>query len=798
MTAPVADRHELFDDCLACLTPGVEAGDTAEPLLHAALQQAQRVMSPHGVDVYLQGLCALSRLGKGAELLQSYLEHMPDVARAVGEDVQADVVESLMMLASLTSGAVLTRVLSRLPLAANRLGDAELLRAYLRLLHQLASRAPRGLRPMLESLDELLSRLTLGGLRRWALWGAETYQRDFDGQGEYFALRSETSKSILQRERSGRLFVDYQRQLNYYLRALWGRAFALRPGAGDLQDDAAARPYIEDYQVYLPDAIDNWHGIDGVDAYRAAVAHAAAHLAYTSEGLYLERLDAWQLACVDLFEDARVEYLAYRRFPGLARLWLRFFDSAREQVSTLLDPHLSSLLQLGYALLSRRYAGQPEWIAELARDYNAALEQDANDAALALDFGLRCHAQLGRAGRLPPASLLGSWPIPYRDDNRFFHAFDSAAAVVDVEQLSWLQPTLRRQVGLMEMVNEIDSELVDDSPQEVWVLPTELFPYEDQGVSYNASEGGPPLAPPCHYDEWDYRVQLARPHWTTLVEQRPPRGDPTRMDRILETYKPVANRMRHLIDRLQPRGLVRERGCEEGDQLDIDAAVDAMIDLRRGVLPDTRVNIRVTHHRRDLSLLVLMDLSASTNDPVARVGGEDGEPFTLLDLTRESCGLLAWAVDSIGDRFAVHGFASDGRNDVRYYRLKDFDQAYDEAARARLAGISGGLSTRMGTALRHAGRQLLQQPSRKRLVLLITDGEPADIDERDPRYLREDCRHAVNELAAQGVHSFCLTLDPLADSYVQHIFGARNYSIVDNVAALPERLPRVFSALTGA
>ena len=113
-------------------------------------------------------------------------------------------------------------------------------------------------------------------------------------------------------------------------------------------------------------------------------------------------------------------------------------------------------------------------------------------------------------------------------------------------------------------------------------------------------------------------------------------------------------------------------------------------------------------------------------------------------------------------------------------------------------GKKGDPAERIVEFVCHAGRQLLQQPTSKRLVLLITDGEPADIDERDPRYLREDCRHAVGELAAQGVHSFCLTLDPQADGYVERIFGANHYSIVDNLAALPERLPRVFSTLTGA
>ena len=268
---------------------------------------------------------------------------------------------------------------------------------------------------------------------------------------------------------------------------------------------------------------------------------------------------------------------------------------------------------------------------------------------------------------------------------------------------------------------------------------------------------------------------------------------------ILDKHKPIASRIKHLIDALQPQGIVRKRGYEDGDELDIDAAVRAMVDIRRGIMPDPRVNIRITRHLRDLSMLVLMDLSASTND---RIGGlkEDDEGYldqpSILDLTREATGLLSWAVDSIGDNFAVHGFASDGRHDVQYYRFKDFDESYTDASKARLSGMSGGLSTRMGAALRHAGYHLGQQASSKRLVLLITDGEPADIDERDPRYLREDCKHAVEELAAQGVHSFCLTLDSNADDYVARIFGQNNYSIVNDVAALPERLPKVFSALT--
>ena len=772
-------------------------GNDHADLLQASYLEAERVMSPLGLENYLQGIKALSSLGKEQDLVLTYIQEMPVVVKAVGEDVLPDIIESVMKLSSLTSGSVMTLMLASMPLAASRLGDAELLLGFLKLLHQLAAKAPRGLRPMLESLGDLLSRLTLGGLRRWAMWGAEAYQRDFSGQADYFAIATETSKSVLQRERRGTLFVDNHRKLNFYLRALWGRAFLMRPTSGDYETRKGNRPFIEDYLLHLPDAYDRYHDIEGIDVYRAAAAHAAAHIVYSKHAVDDADLSATQQCCIDLFEDARVEYLAGQRFPGLRRLWLRFFEYGGDTEQARQYPAVEQMLRIGRALLDRDYQDDTAWIRNLADEFRQALQDDAQAESLACDYGLRCHEHLGE---LPATHVLQELPLPYRDDNRYFWNFaEDRMTEYDFERLPWRQPTRRKLVSLMEMVNEIDSELEDGSPQEIWVLPTELFPYEDLGVSYNQSEGVEALSQPFHYDEWDYRVQLARPQWTTVIEHRQPKGDAALMDQVLEKHRPVANRIRHLVDALQPRGVVRQRGFEDGDEMDLNAALDAVIDIRRGVMPDPRVNVRITHHRRDLSMVLLLDLSASTNDRIGLPGAADEaspEQPSILDLTRDASGLLAWAVDSIGDNFAVHGFASDGRHDVQYYRFKDFDESYDDIARARLAGMRGGLSTRMGAALRHAGWHLVQQPTRKRLVLLLTDGEPADIDERDPRYLREDCRHAVEELAAQGVQSFCLTLDAHADDYVARIFGQNNYSIVDNIEALPERLPKVFSALT--
>lgn len=779
-----------------------EDGQVLERATHAC-QQAQKSLSPRGLENYLAGAQALSALAKGPDLVVGYLEQMPAVSREVGEDVIADVVEAIMKLASLTSAAIMLLILGKLPMVATRLGDAEMLRAYLKLLHQLAASAPRGLRAMQEVIDELLTRLSLGGLRRWVNWGARTYRQDFEGQVSYFSLSSATARKLLERECRGLLFIDNQRKLNAYLRALWARAFMLRPGSMDYASGEGGMPYIEHGQIFLPDACDRFFKIEAINVYRAAAAHAAAHLLHTRVELGSEDLSPAQQCFVELFEDARVEFLATEKAPGLGKLWLAFFHQARESGAIMqkLHPMQVKMLALSQSLLDPAYRDDDASIGRIADDFRRQLAKRAGDATISLRSGLACHEFFSNRQEMPSSRILRESVLPYRDDNRYVWEFDEyGGGNQPGEQFIWNRPTRRKKVSLMEMVNEVDSELKDGRPQELWVLPTELFPYEDLGKSYNQIEAAEAHPEPYYYDEWDYQVQLARPHWCRLSEKWQGRGDASEMDTILHKYKHLANRIRYLIDAMQPRGVERKRGYEDGELLDIDAAVSAMIDMRRGISPDPRVNIRVTRHHRDLSVLLLLDLSASTNDKIGALQPQQAgyqEQASILDLTREASGLLAWAMDAIGDRFALHGFASDGRDDVQYYRFKDFDAAYDEQAKSRLAGMSGGLSTRMGAALRHAGWHLGQQRSRRRLVLMISDGAPADVDEPDPQYLRHDTRQAVNELAAKGIHSYCLTLDANAQSYAARIFGENNYSIVDKIERLPERLPELFSALTG-
>ena len=756
--------------------------------LNASFHEAARVMSPGGLRNYIEGAKALSELGRGPELVISYLQEMPLVVKQVGEDILVDLITAVMKLASMVSGSVVARLFDTLPTASARLGDAELLRQYLTLIHQLSAKAPRGLRPMLEHLDQLLEQLTLGGLRRWALWGAQAHMRDFDALNKYFSLQSADSLAVLQKERRGTLFVDTQRKLNFYLRALWARDFFMRPTSGDYETREGYKPFIESRVIHLPDAYDDYGGISGKELYRAAAAHTAAHLVYTRRPISAEQLNQTQMLFIGLFEDARIEHLAIRDFPGLKQLWSPLHETMPE-ARPQLDPAVAMIETLAHALLDFELECDDDLIGETVTEFRTRFAADPEDNRLSWDLGVTFYNRLGARLRLPVLRILESARIPYRDDNRYIWAFDEKTWH-EAEYIS-ASHQVRKKVSLIDMVmGDADIEFAGDDAEEIWTLETPYF-LDQEGVTINELEGKEPVSDPFHYQEWDYQVQLHRPNWATVLEKRQPKGDPALIDGILTEYKPIASNLRRIIDALQPTGLIRQRRQEDGDEIDLNAAIRAMIDMRMGEMPDPRINIRYIRKTRDLAVLLLLDLSQSTNEIMA------GSDRPVIQLAREATTLLSWAINGIGDPYAIHGFASDGRHDVQYYRFKDFDQAFDDQAKAKLSGMRGGLSTRMGAALRHAGQYLLRQPQQKKLLLLVSDGEPADIDERDPQYLRMDTKKAVEELATVGVNTYCLTLDPEADQYVSRIFGPNRYTVVDHVQKLPERLPQLFVSLTG-
>ncbi|MDP2024830.1 nitric oxide reductase activation protein NorD [Sulfuriferula sp.] len=770
-----------------------ELGEHAGEVLRAAWSEAARVFSSRGLEnTYLKGATGLKSLGRGTDLVVSFIQSAPAVARELGEDAVSDLLAAAIKMYSKTSATVIASIFSTSPVAAARLGDPELFRGYLHLLDTLLAQAPRGVRPMLDHLSTLLGQLTLGGLRRWALWGAQAHKTNFEGQLKYFSLESPESIGVLQKERKGTLFIDVQRRIGMYLRALWGRDFFMRPTSGDFERREGYRPSIEGYIMHLPDAYDDFvfnsptgeeTRIPGIELYRASAAHAACHQVYTTDQFDRTGLSALQVALVGLIEDARVEGLALAQFPGLKQTWLSLHAATPQSG----DSAAALMARLARILLDENYRDDHPWVTLGCRLFSERRAQ-TNVTEWVRDIGTRLADEMQALG-VSYSQSNDVADIPYRDDNRYMWEFEDIREAGQVIAGVTTQQ-IRKYASVMEMLNTLDVPGAGDDANEIWVLSTEFFSDEDPTTSLNQKEGREPPPDPYHYPEWDYQMQLDRPDWCTVLEKRPKPGEVEIIDDIVVKHKPLVARLKYLIEAMQPQGVQRLRKQEDGDEIDLNAAVRAMIEMRMGEQPDPRIMMRNVRKVRDLSVLLLIDLSESTNDAVL------GSDSTVLQLAREATVLLADALDKIGDPFAIHGFDSNGRHDVEYFRYKDFGMAYNDQAKSRLAGMSGQLSTRMGAAMRHAGSILKRQPSNKKLLLVITDGEPADNDVRDPQYLRFDAKKAVEELTRNGIATYCLSLDPRADQYVSRIFGAKNYMVVDHVQRLPEKLPLLYMGLT--
>ncbi|QFG77768.1 VWA domain-containing protein [Acidithiobacillus sp. 'AMD consortium'] len=782
----MAVELEKYQDILA------ELGEHAVEVLRASWDEAARVFTPRGLEnYYLNGATSLKSLGRGTDLVVSFIQSAPAVAHELGEDAVREMLAAAIKMYSKTSATVIAAMFSSSPVAAARLGDPELFRGYLHLLDTLLAQAPRGVRPMLDHLSTLLGQLTLGGLRRWALWGAQAHKTDFDGQAKYFALESPESIGVLQKERKGTLFIDVQRRISMYLRALWGRDFFMRPTSGDFEQREGYRPSIEGYIIHLPDAYDDlvWQApsgeethIHGIELYRASAAHAACHQVYTTDQFDSTGLSTLQSALIGLIEDARVETIALKQFPGLRHIWLPLHTATPASGNEA----ASLMARLAHALLDPDYRDDHPWVA-MGRQIFSEQQERLVSTEWSREVGLRLAAEMLQLG-VAYSATTDVPDIPYRDDNRYMWEFEDIRADGQVIAGVTTQQ-IRKYVSVMEMVNALDVPGAGDDANEIWVLSSEFF-RDEEPTSLNQQEGREPPPDPYHYPEWDYQMQMERPEWCTVLEKRAKSGTLETIHEIVAKHKPIIGRLKFLIEALQPQGVQRLRKQEDGDEIDLNAAVRAMIEMRMGEQPDPRIMMRNVRKVRDLSVLLLIDLSESTNDPVL------GSDSTVLQLAREATVLLADALDKIGDPFAIHGFDSNGRHDVEYFRYKDFGASYNDQAKSRLAGMSGQLSTRMGAAIRHAGSILKRQPSNKKLLLVITDGEPADNDVRDPQYLRYDARKAVEELTQAGIAPYCLSLDPRADQYVSRIFGAKNYVVLDHVQRLPEKLPILYMGLT--
>ncbi len=292
------------------------------------------------------------------------------------------------------------------------------------------------------------------------------------------------------------------------------------------------------------------------------------------------------------------------------------------------------------------------------------------------------------------------------------------------------------------------------------------------------------------YPEWDYRAQAYREGWARVHDCELREHDAAGAARMWEATAHLRRRLRRALQRQRPVRRAPLRRRPDGEDLDLDAAVDYVVARRAGLAPRPDVYVRRAARGRDTAVLLLADLSTSIMATTPDGGGR------VVDRLRAALLVFADALEEVGDPCAVRGFASKYHDGVEYYRIKAFDEPLDADRRARIAGLTGRLASRMGAAIRRAVDELRAAPAQRRLLLILSDGRPADYDDGgDLRYLHEDTRLAMKEARDAGIHAFCVTLDPRAGTYLPAIFGVGHYLVLEDVDRLPQRLPEIYLRL---
>lgn len=656
------------------------------------------------------------------------------------------------------SGPEVAEQLDRiLPDIMRRDGIAQHIGDFLDLLQEVPALGRNEAAGLAASLAHLTARLDVPALRRWIITGLRAYERDPAQLLAYFRLEDPLAARSLVHEQSNLRFDALKDCLQYYVDGLLGKHLKLEGRPSGALHGPPLRPVVAEGGLFLPDGytvLDS--GGDGA-LYRAACAHAIAHLQFSPRHLPTKDLKPMLVAVIGLVEDARVEYLMMRQLPGLKGLWRRFHD-ATDFADRLSFADLAG--RLARALNDPEHGDDNYWVNKGVRLFQEQLGNPADYASfrriasiLANDLGQM------RVRFLPEAYV----PTPsYRDDNSCLWDFGEPRTPPPPQE-----PLHLDAVRIEQEKSEPPSDNGADSP-----VPAAATPVDGQRR--------------FDYPEWDYQAAVERAAWATVIEQPRTPGSV-----VAPQTAPAPQTHRNLFSLIKARQLSRSTKLVrqwEGEELDLNAAVAARVDMRSGVPPDPRVFKRPGRRTIESAILVLLDTSESTNDCLP------GRFDSVLDAIRDASLKLGAAMAVARQKFAIHAFCSNGRQAVSYFRVKDFSDSFGAAEQARVRALKGAWSTRMGAALRHAQTMLDEQPCERRILLLVTDGEPSDVDVKDPNYLIEDTARAVRVITGEGTIPFCLTVDKKAEHYVARVFGDR-YLLLENPQDLVAQLSHVFVRL---
>ena len=745
-------------------------------------------------------------------------------------------------------GNLLPRALRRMP-EGRRCGQLQQLR-------RVARADLRLLEPFLEGLERGLNLLADQALERFGDQALALASRHFEQGLRFMALRSETAHERCRALQTAVPLTRVTVGLNRYLQARIGHSTGLKPLSAlpGIKDEALVggpRAACDGSTVFLPEEIDHYPSHKAnARLFRIMAKFETALIEYATFQFDLERARdlglsvvapppasddppavaadlAWFVAGFDypplaldlltLFEHARLNVRLQIDYPGLVREGRPVFQAefGERRDSAHPPPFLDAAyacLALGLSLIDMAFEtpAEPGLLADMQAAFRAAdparMPVEAS-AGLVITF-YPLVAQALAVGRRPYRPLTPPFrlALPVDAHARALAPEAHQAAVIahhlaasgfklypaDLRMLLKRNSgrldgedvrALLRQARRTDRANGPEPAALETLDPSDWQLTSTV------GVEA-ALEDPEDVENVVWLQEWHHLIGDYLHDHVRVRDRRLPSAANGFYTAVLERHQGLVRRLKYAFELLRPEGLQLLRQWIEGDDFDYRALLDYALDRRAGVMPSERLYIKRIKQRRDVAVLLLVDLSRSTSNIVA---GSDAS--SVLDVEKEAIVLFSQALEVVGDRYAIAGFSGTGRLGVDYFRIKDFDAALDEVVRGGIGQLRPQRSTRMGAAVRRATRDLLEMEARVRLLIVIGDGFPNDLEYKQD-YAIADTRQAIGEARARQVYTHAITVNIPASPRLDDLFGHVHHTVISDVRELPDQLLRIYSTLT--
>ena len=726
---------------------------------------------------------------------------------------------------------------------SNRASAIELSRRVLALTKEIAAVDGEAALACFRSASRALRSVSIEQFEAWARRGLTSGRSDARARRSYFSLETRGSYEALHTGGAGLALESVQHLLRLYVEALTGREVEVAPLAA-VPDEAR----IDDGRtIHLPSLV-NEFGDDELDfrLYKVLAAHAAgqiefgtyerggmlrvAHSAitarYSEENV--EALDAFSIADeivqlrkgVEIQENTKeIGEVGYRDvlklfpMPQLARRAFGTLENGRidrrlrrtyrglNRDLDLIRQHLSNdrprIMDLPYSLVPYELLFQITMLGGAREDARAAYSQVVSELeTIVSDYLMREQSTV--ADTLMATSRvydLFQTVIPVDDS---VQQIDAPEDQTESDDESAGEQRLQRQAERMperrdarELFNAWNDPSMEGEPDEI--MGAEAWS-ESETPEQVLAQGEVAF----NYDEWDRELTDHRLGWCRVVEKKVKHGDRNFVEHTKERHKGVISSIRHQFQLMKPENLIRVANEVDGEEFDLNAVIDYVIDRRADGQQSERIYTKRLRRRRDVAVSFLLDQSSST---ARTIGRHPLQPYTrpgrrIIEIEKEGLVLMSEALEAVGDVYSINGFTSEGRRNVKFYVVKDFDEKYNDDVKRRIGGITYQNNTRLGAAIRHATARLGKQDARTRLLIVLSDGRPYDHDYGDARYAREDTREALRQAKNEGITPFCITIDRESEAELRDLYGEIGYTIIDDVLSLPERLPGIYRKLT--